>query len=220
MMMEKSLESLNAKEAKSTSVPLFKEGDKVNSGSFITRIIPVRHTQIRSVRANLAPLVSKNAILIANEDANVLILKDTRENTERFAEIVQIIDKTDNLVTALNLEIVPLVYANSGEMSSLLTRIFSTTVKKGAADRAKIKILAEKRTNSLILLGHPVSLGKIKELIIQLDTEIEIAEGNIRVYPLKNANAKKVAEVLQKIAGTFKTAKKQKGGGRKNNYNS
>jgi general secretion pathway protein D len=102
-----------------------------------------------------------------------------------------------------------LTHANAGELSVLITKIFASTIKKGARQSAKIRILSDKRTNSLILIGHPISLEKIKSLIKQLDNGIETDEGNIRVYPLRNANAKKVSEVLQKIAGTLKSPKKQ-----------
>ncbi len=201
---------VTSKEAKISSVPVYNEKDKVRAGSYITRIIPVKHTKIRTIRSNLAPLVSKDAILIANEDANVLILKDTKENTERFAEIVNIIDLSDNQIASLNLEILPLNHASATEIAGLLSKIFASAAKKGELDSSKIRILSDKRTNNLILIGHPISLEKIKMLVSQLDQKILTEEGNIRVYPLKNANAQKVSEVLQKISSTLKQSTNQK----------
>jgi len=197
-------------QAKSSSVPVYKEDSDINLGSYITRVIPVENGRIRTIRSNLAPLVSKDAILIAIEDANVLILKDTKENTQRFAEIVKLLDSDEKEFSSINLELVPLKHAEATETAALLEKIFSTTPKKGQEEEARLRILADKRTNNVILIGWPASLDRIKTLITELDKKIEKDEGNIRVFPLKSANAQKVSEVLQKISTTFQNQKDQK----------
>ncbi len=205
----KAIRIVTRKEAKSSTAPIYKEESEINQGSYITRVIPIQHGEIRKIRSNLAPLISRDAILIAIEDANVLILRDTKENTERFAEIVNLIDREEKGFRMLNLELVPLKHADANETAGLLQKIFTVPVKKG--QEARIRILADQRINNLILIGPPAFLEKIKELIVQLDEKIQKDEGNIRVYPLKSTNAKSVSEVLQKISGTFKTKKGQKG---------
>jgi len=200
---------ISSKEAKNTTTPMFKGNTALHAGAFVTRVIPVTHLDVRTVRSNLAPLISRNALLVANENANVLILRDTKENTNRFADIVNSIDKIDHVLSSVNLDLVTLSHANAVETAALLTKIFEPKAKKGTTESAKLKVVADKRTNNLILVGHPATLEKIKKLVFQLDNKIETDEGNIRVYPLKNANAKKIADVLQKISSTLKTAKKQ-----------
>jgi general secretion pathway protein D len=199
-----------SKEAKITPAPIYSADGQANDGSYITRVIPVSNIRIRAIRSNLAPLVSKDAILVGSDEANVLILRDTRENTERFAEIVGIIDRTDNIVASLNLELVKLEYAKATETAALINKIFATSDKQGLSEESKLNVLADERTNNLILIGHPISLHKIKTLIERLDHRIETDGGNIRVYRLKNANSKTIAEVLQKIATTLKTVKPDK----------
>ena len=198
-----------SKEAKSTTTPIFKKNLRLHAGAFVTRIIPVKHLDVRTVRSNLAPLISKNSLLVANENANVLILRDTKENTDRFADIVNSIDKIDHVLSSVNLDLVALSHANAVETAALLSKVFVPKAKKGAAKSAILKVLADKRTNNLILIGHPATLKKIKKLVFQLDNKIETDEGNIRVYTLKNANAKIIAGVLQKIVTTLKSAKKK-----------
>lgn len=200
---------IHSKEAKTVTTPVYKEGLDLHAGAFVTRVIPLEHLDVRTVRSNLAPLISRNAILVANEEANILILRDTRENTSRFADIVTSIDRIDHVLTAINLELIPLTHADAEETAALLNKVFDTKPKKGVSEKFTLKVVADKRTNNLILIGHPATLEKIKNLVFQLDNKIETDEGNIRVYPLKNANAKTIAEVLQKIATTLKTTKKQ-----------
>ncbi len=198
------------KEAKTSSVPVYDEKSTINRSSYITRVIPVQHGQIRTIRSNLAPLISKDAILIAVQDANVLILKDTKENTERFAEIVKLIDSEEKELSTFNLELVPLENADATETAALLQKIFTTKTKKGEDPNERIRLFADKRINNIIIVGPPLTLRKIKEIIHELDKKIEKDEGNIRVFPLKSASAKTVGEVLQKIANTFKPEKNQK----------
>jgi len=200
---------ISSKEAKTATTPVYKDGLTFHAGAVVTRIIPVKHLDVRTVRSNLAPLISRNAILVANNDANILILRDTRENTSRFADIVASIDQIDHVLTSINLELITLAHANAAETASLLNKIFDSKAKKGASENLKLKVVADKRTNNLVLIGHPATLEKVKQLVLQLDNKIESDEGNIRVYPLKNANAKKIADVLQKIANTLKSSKKQ-----------
>ena len=200
---------ISSKEAKTATTPLYQEDSALHDGAFVTRVIPVINLDVRTVRSNLAPLISRNAILVANDDANILILKDSRENTERFANIVNSIDKIDYVLTSINLELITLLHANAIETATLLNSIFESKTKKTTSESVQLKVLADKRTNNLVLIGHPLTLEKIKKLVIQLDNKIETDEGNIRVYPLKNANAKVIAEVLQKIATTLQGTKKQ-----------
>ena len=201
---------VSLKEAKNAPTDVYRS--KGNAGAYVTRVIPVKNIKIRTIRSNLQPLVSKNATLVGNDDANVLVIRDIKENTERFAEIVGLIDRKENFASTLNLELVQLSHANATELSTLLNKIFTSKDKKGAAEASKISVLADKRTNTAILIGQPSSLEKIKQLISQLDSKVETDEGNIRVYPLKNASAKKLSEVLQKIAATLKASKKAKAG--------
>jgi len=198
-----------AKDAKTESTPMLTDDTPVHAGALVTRVIPVKHLDVRTVRSNLAPLISRDAILVANEEGNILVLRDTKENTQRFADIVNSIDQVENVLTSMNLELIPLTHANAIETAALLSKVFDDKIKKGAPESGKLKIEADKRTNNLLLIGHPATLDKIKQLVHQLDNKIESEEGNIRVYPLRNANAKTIAEVLQKISATLKNAKKQ-----------
>ena len=52
------------------------------------------------------------------------------------------------------------------------------------------------RVNALIVLANASEMGRVRNLIAMLDTEVQRAEGNIRVYYLQNATAVELAKVL------------------------
>ncbi len=64
------------------------------------------------------------------------------------------------------------------------------------------KIIADERTNSLILMANETALAKVKELIAQIDIDIDPASrSQIHVIYLEHADATEIASVLQSLSG-------------------
>jgi len=62
------------------------------------------------------------------------------------------------------------------------------------------KIIAEDRTNKLILMGQRQALEKIKTFITDhVDTELKQAKSPLRIYELQNANAADIVTILQEV---------------------
>jgi general secretion pathway protein D len=72
------------------------------------------------------------------------------------------------------------------------------------------KILAEERTNKLIVIAGARSFARVQELIKQLD--VPSGEGGVHVYYLENAKAEEVAATLQALAQGLASAKRTGGG--------
>ena len=202
---------LASQNAKSQSAPLYNKRKKTNQGSYITRVIPVKNISIKTIRSSISPLISKNAVLVGVDSANIIILKDTKQNTQRVYDIIKIIDQVDSVDSLSNLEIVTLKHANSIETAALISKIF-TNPRRPKNEPREIRVLADKRTNDLILIGNGSTIKKIKKLVSRLDKNIDISEGNIRVFRLQNANADKVSKVLQNVAKSFKDGRRNKAG--------
>ena len=71
----------------------------------------------------------------------------------------------------------------------------------GGAEKPEPKIIADPRTNSIVVYAVESDMTKIKYLVSALDSEVKEPESNIRVYMLKNTNAEDLVEVLQQIIG-------------------
>lgn len=204
---------VQSKAAKISPSVVYEKGMKLDSGTYITRVIPVQNSNIKSLRSSLSPLVSKNAVLIADPGARVLVLRDTKENTEQFAKLVAFFDEASDKELKVNMELLPIKNASAKDIEGLINKIFQEVNKQNHTNISRLKVYADSRTNSLVLIGNPLSMLKFKGLIKVLDQKIKRkkgeAAGNIRVYNLKNANAKSVAGVLQKIAKTFISSSKK-----------
>lgn len=63
------------------------------------------------------------------------------------------------------------------------------------------KIIADERTNSIIVVGDDDSIARIKALTSQLDTEVDLSGFRFYVYRCQHANAEELAQVLGGLAG-------------------
>jgi len=210
----KTFRIVQSKHAKNIPVPLYDPKNQSVSSSFVTRVIPVLHADAKTIRASLAPLVSKSALLIVLTGLNALILKDTKDNSDQFARLVKLLDEMDDPIMSVSMEVVPVVHANANELVNLLNKIFTTVVPKGGG-KVKLKISADNRTNSIIVIGQVQSIKKIKSLVQQLDSKDEVNFGSINVLslsmeiiPVKHANANDIAGLIAKIFASKKPVKK------------
>jgi general secretion pathway protein D len=73
------------------------------------------------------------------------------------------------------------------------------------------KIIAEERTNKLIVIAGARSFSRVLELIRQLD--VPAGGGGVNVYYLQNAKAEDVATTLQSLAQGVSGARRTTGGG-------
>ena len=203
-----------SKEAKIHPTAVYDGKLKIADGTFITRVIPVKNSNVKTLRSNLAPLISKNALLLAISDLNAFIMRDTKENTSQFAKLVQMFDKMDDPILGVNLEIIPVKNASATELAALIMKVFATVIPKGSTRLNKLHISSDKRTNSIIVIGQPASVSKVKKLLHQLDKKekvdlesISILSLDINIIPIKNGNVGSIASLLGKIFALSPTGK-------------
>ncbi len=83
----------------------------------------------------------------------------------------------------------------------------SASSGKTIASRAKEpKIIADERTNSIILLADDETTARIKALIDQLDSQVDLSGNRYYVYRCQHANAEDLAEVLSGLSSNAKSS--------------
>ena len=124
----------------------------------------------------------------------MLIVTDVLSNIKRLLQIVKAIDVVG---IGAEISVIPLKHATATVLVKSVSSVFQTRARKrGAPVTPGIKIVADERTNSLIVAATEDETLKVKHLIKLLDKEIPRGEGNIHVYYLQNANAEDLAKVL------------------------
>ncbi|MBU4582789.1 MAG: type II secretion system secretin GspD, partial [Proteobacteria bacterium] len=159
----------------------------------VTQILSLQHATPDDMKKVLDPLISKTSVILAYPPTGMLIITDVLSNIKRLQDIVTALDVegVGELITY-----VPLKYASATEMAKSLTTIFQQQAAPGRRVIAPIKIVADDRTNALIILAAENDTTRIRELVNLMDKEIPKGAGTIRVYYLQNAKAEDLVKVL------------------------
>ncbi len=161
----------------------------------VTRIIQVKNVAAAQLVPILRPLIPQQGHLAAYPTTNVLIISDRRQNVDRLLKIISQIDKvSDNSV-----EVITLQHASAAEVVRILTSLQGNQAKGGATP---IKMVADERTNSLLLTGGRTARLRARVVIEHLDTPFE-NEGNAQVIYLRYANAKDMVSVLTGVSDSI-----------------
>jgi len=188
--------------ARSKSVETrIREGSITPEDKVVTQLIPLNYASPDDLKKIFAPLISKTSIIVSYLPTRMLIVTDVLSNIKR---IVRIIKEIDVKGLGEEISVIPLIHATAADLAKSLTAIFTKTtarVKRGvpSGTASESRIVADERTNCLIILATEDDTERIKEMIKLLDREIPRGEGDIHVYYLKNANAEELSTVLMAI---------------------
>jgi general secretion pathway protein D len=180
--------------AKQDAIPTVSGRSTIEDGQFVTRVIAVNNVAAAQLVPILRPLLPQEAHLAAYAPTNALIASATAANIERIAELVSRID----LSSETEAELIPLRHASASEVERILNSLEQDAAKGGAAPGEAVKIIADSRTNSVILSGDKSKRHHLKKIIKQLDTPLQTS-GNTRVIYLRYAKATDLANVLNGV---------------------
>lgn len=157
---------------------------------YITQVIPLKNTSAAKILAALRPLVPQYGHLTTYEPSNALIITDTRANVARMNELVVQLDK----IGVTHTDVIPLRYANSADVVAMLTQLEKPDPNRGMTTSPPV-IVADKRTNAVVISGDDLTRQRLKLLVDDLDRP-QSKNSNVRVEYLQYAKAEDVAKVL------------------------
>jgi len=172
------------------------------SDAFVTQVLEVKHVDAAQLVPILRPLVPQRGHLAAYPASNVLIISDSAANINRIATIVHRIDQA----TGDEIEVIPLQHASATEIVRVVTQLEGGSAKSKTNSS---KIIADERTNSILLGGAVASRVRIRALISHLDTPMDTG-GSTHVVYLKNAVAKDLVSVLTGVSKSVVAGKGKK----------
>ena len=186
------LPDANARQIPANDLP-----NRVSSTSdeLVTQIISVQNVSAAQLVPVLRPLMPQAAHLAAYPASNILIISDRANNVSRLMRIVQRIDRVgDTDVDVINLQ-----NASSGEVVRIINSFFQ---QQAAAEGggAAVRVIADERSNSLLVGGDQAQRLKVKALIAHLDTPLD-SGGDTQVRYLRYADSEKLATRLKEQVG-------------------
>ena len=189
----------------------------------ITQIVPLQYAPADRVAATLRPFVQGGNLVV---QGSLLIVTDTAANVARILQILSVLDVE---VATDELRLIPVRFADAVELGRMLNEFFSgrrartpsvavpvpappAPPRPGAApavpsapgggdsgERPPL-IIADKRTNALLVSGRRAEVELAAKLAAQLDVDTQ-ANKRVFVYYVENVKAKELAATLTEIFG-------------------
>jgi general secretion pathway protein D len=181
-------------DANARQMPNIDLPDRINGGSdeLVTQIVAVQNVSAAQLVPVLRPLMPQAAHMAAYPPSNILILSDRASNVSRVMRIIRRIDQQgDN-----DVDIIPLQHATAAEVVRVVNTFFSQAGAAEGAGSQPSRVIADDRSNSVLIGGEKTQRLRIKALVAHLDTPLE-SGGDTQVRYLQFADAEKIATKLK-----------------------
>jgi general secretion pathway protein D len=173
-----------------------------NSDEFITQVIAVRNVSAAQLVPVLRPLIPQYGHLVAYPPSNMLIISDRSSNVSRMMRIIQRID----LGGDEEIDIVRLENASASEIVRVVNALNQAPGQQGEVASVSARLVADDRTNSVLISGEKAQRLRLKALVTHLDTPLETG-GDTRVRYLNYADAEQIAGKLkEQVTGITQAA--------------
>jgi len=183
----KVLPDANARQIPSVDLP----GQvSATSDEIVTQVVDVKNVSAAQLVPILRPMIPQYGHLAAYPASNILIISDRASNVNRMIRIIRRVDQVGDQ----SVEIVPLQNASSTETVRVLNSLFQQAA--AAEGGVAVKVVADERSNSVLISGDQSQRLRIRALVAHLDTPLQ-AGGDTQVRYLHYADAEKVAPKLK-----------------------
>jgi general secretion pathway protein D len=194
------LKVVRQKDAKTSNIPVVSDNAGALGDEMVTRVVQVKNVSVRELAPLLRQFVDQSGggSVVNYDPSNVIMMTGQAETVNRLVDIISRVDKAGDQ----DLEIIKLSYASSAEVVRILENIYKNQGKSEQPEFLIPKIVADERTNSVIVSGERQARERVVALVQRLDAELE-SQGNTRVYYLKYAKAEDLVKVLQGVSATI-----------------
>lgn len=165
----------------------------------MTRVIEVKNVPAAQLVPVLRPLIPQQGHLAAYAPSNVLIISDRASNIDRMLTLINRVDRAGTS----EIEVIALEHASAAEIVRIITNL-NQGANKQDPNAADFKVVADERTNSVLMGGDESIRLRMRGLIAHLDTPSD-SGGNTHVIYLRYAKAKELVTVLTGIGTSITT---------------
>lgn len=220
------LKVVKREEAAAEPIDTVTGNDTRDGQTYITRLIRLDNIPVDDITKVLQKLVASEGSMVSYQPNNTLIITDTEVNINRLMGIIAILDVEAPKEV---LEVVEIKFAEANAVAEIIRQVYgdesagrgtartgSTTASRrsrrptegGGASTTDVegqssisKIIPDERTNSLIILATEKALEDIRQLVAQLDYEVDpLLKSDIHVVFLEHAKAEEMATTLSNLA--------------------
>ena len=168
----------------------FTAGGGLAGDELVTRVFDIHNGSATQLVAILRPLVAQSGQLAAYASGNSLIVSDRAANVDRLQRLIEQMDRNGDRDTVL----VPLENAGADDVVKVLGSLMQQA-RQGDPGATQPTVIADTRSNSVLIGGDHADREKLLALIRQLDQPSRDG-GDTQVVYLKYADAESLAPIL------------------------
>ncbi|MDB5967687.1 MAG: gspD [Hydrocarboniphaga sp.] len=174
-------------------------GEGLAIDEVVTHVYNIQNVSAAQLVPILRPLVPQWGHLAAYAPSNMLIISDRAANVVRLEKLIRQIDQSSDR----DIEMVHLKNAGAADMVRTLTALTQGDKNQDPSVKPAI-VLADERSNNVLVGGDKADRQKMIDIIRQLD--VEIGEGGAtQVYYLNYGSAENLAPILEGYAQQVNT---------------
>lgn len=197
-------------DANARQMPGWEGREDGRDDDIVTRVVVVNNVSAAQLVPILRPLIPQYGHLAAHSVSNMLIISDRSANVDRLLSIIRRIDQAGDD----EFEIIRLSHASASDTVRVVTALQQGARAEQGITTRQTTIVADDRTNSVLVSGDKAERLRLRALITHLDTPLEDG-GDTRVRYLRYANAIDLAAKLEtQYAGRSSTADESGSGAR------
>ena len=184
---------IQSKDARSAPVQVRDSASGLTTDEYVTEVIKLDNISAAKLIPVLRPLVPQQAHMAAYAPSNAIIISDLSSNIDRIRDIIQRMDQSAVQQT----DIIKLRYGVAENVVSMLDQLAKSEAKQ-AGGESEVLLVADSRTNSVLVSGDELERARMRTLVEYLDTPLE-QSGNVKVVYLEYAQASEIADVLTRV---------------------
>ena len=186
-------------EGAKSNVPVITSKQKQSYNQMVTEVFKVYNVNVDYIVSKIRHLISKNAKIVTNKDANSIVITDFMDNIKTIKKIVRIMTigakKSMEVIELKNIQVLDA----KKNLDAIAKSIFNPKI-----ETEKVVIIANKENNSLVFIGNKTNTNYLKNYIKKVDSTDSLVKRVVEVYPLKNVEAKNVIKIIDGIIGKKK----------------
>jgi general secretion pathway protein D len=183
---------------------------------------------------NVDPLVVKDVVeKLKTQTAKYVVLLETRalvltDKATNIKSLMEVVRELDQVAMPQAMAVIKLQRADAIDVAKLYDSIVKPATPEPQTARAttprkpsqslyfseNVRIIAEPRTNSLIVFGSIDAIKKVEDFILNVvDVDLEKPYSPLHTYQLRYASATNVADIMNNITGYGSKTEAGKAGG-------
>ena len=186
---DSSKKALNLHYGNKTKIP--------NKDRVVIQLIPLRNLPPATVKKTIAPLITKNGILLDIPETNILMLIDLASSARQVTHVVEALD-TDK-ISASDIQLYAINHSDPEIVAEELKEIFGSMGYSSSLEKSLMFIPLPRINSILVVSTLEDVIGRVDFWMEKLDQPISSGQLSTFVYYIQNAEAEKLAGILNTL---------------------